>query len=431
MSPRKVSLRPSQVEVCRLGLRTLIFSTHSSSRYSVAALIGAVETHPGLLDIQVEAPLEVSHAQIASALKMGDVVIAHSVMSTQLDRVYAEVKSVRNRFGEDVKFVGGGAHASARPEDLLQHGFDYVVIGEGERTFPELLLSLMEDRDPASIRGVVGQTSTEFPKPKDLPMVNLDDCAPFALGKNIVGPVEVTRGCPFACKFCATPYLSGGRVRHRSVDSIIHWLERAVAERGFERTWFLSPNALCYGGRGRHAVPEKLEDLLKRATAVEGLEEVFFGSFPSEVRPEFVTRQLLDTMRGYVANKTLQIGLQTGSNRILKLINRHHTVEDGMMAIIAALDTGFVPHIDMIFGLPGETVEERQSSIDMCHTLVEMGAKIHGHVFMPLPGSAYENMPPGRLDTESRRRLGELSRRKSMTGSWGAQEKWAEDLSSQ
>jgi len=99
-----------------------------------------------------------------------------------------------------------------------------------------------------------------------------------------------------------------------------------------------------------------------------------------------------------------------------------------MRAIRIALDSGFVPHVDMIFGLPGETKKELHDSIELCYTLVEMGAKTHGHVFMPLPGSAYEEMPPGKLDPESRRRLGELSRRKEMTGAWSTQEELAEFL---
>jgi radical SAM superfamily enzyme YgiQ (UPF0313 family) len=135
-------------------------------------------------------------------------------------------------------------------------------------------------------------------------------------------------------------------------------------------------------------------------------------------------------MKSYVANKTLQIGLQSSSNRILKLTNRHHTVEDGLEAINAALDCGFIPHVDMIFGLPGETKKELHESIDLCHSLAEMGAKTHGHVFMPLPGSAYENEAPGRLDSESRKLLGELSRKKLLTGSWSTQESMAESLSS-
>jgi radical SAM superfamily enzyme YgiQ (UPF0313 family) len=175
---------------------------------------------------------------------------------------------------------------------------------------------------------------------------------------------------------------------------------------------------------------DKLERLLKAVTKIEGLEEVFFGSFPSEVRPEFVTRPILEMMKSYVANRTLQIGLQSSSNRILKLSNRHHTVEEGMDAINAALDCDFIPHVDMIFGLPGETKEELHESIELCHSLAEMGAKTHGHVFMPLPGSAYENEAPGRLDSESRKLLGELSRKKLLTGSWSTQESMAENLSS-
>ena len=80
-------------------------------------------------------------------------------------------------------------------------------------------------------------------------------------------------------------------------DSVVKWLKLAVEKRGFKRTWFLSPNALCYGGKGRKAVPEKLEQLLQGVTSINGLDEVFFGAFPSEVRPEFVTKDLLKMMR--------------------------------------------------------------------------------------------------------------------------------------
>ena len=409
---------------------TLIFSAHSTSRYSLAALVGAVETDHRLSELAIEAPIEVTNKIIRRGAAKGPTVLAYSVMSTQTDRIYGEVKSVRDTFGNSVTIIGGGAHASARPMELLENGFDYVVVGEGEKTFPELLVCLMNDESPVEIPGVVDRSTTEYPRPRDLEPINLDAYPPFALGKNIVGPVEVTRGCPFSCKFCCTPFLTGGRVRNRSVDSIIHWLTRAVEVSGFDRTWFLSPNALSYGGRGRKAEPEKLEKLLRAVTRVEGLEEVFFGSFPSEVRPEFVTKSTLEIMREYVANKTLQIGLQSSSNRVLKLANRHHTVEEGLTAIEVALDCGFVPHVDMIFGLPGETRRELHKSIDLCYSLAEMGVKTHGHVFMPLPGSAFEDQAPGRLDSESRKLLGELSRKKLLTGSWSTQESWAEALSS-
>ncbi len=411
-------------------LTTLIFRAHSSSRYSLAALVGTIETDHRLSELAIEAPTELSTNTIRKCIAQGHTILAHSVMSTQTDRVYKEVREVREKFGNSVTIIGGGPHGSARPLELLENGFDYVVVGEGEKTFPELLWYLMNDKDPFEIPGVVGEASQDCPVPRDLEPVNLDIYPPFALGMNIVGPIEVTRGCPYSCKFCCTPFLTGGRVRNRSIDSIVHWLNRAVINSGFDRTWFLSPNALSYGGHGRTVEEDKLESLLKATSKVEGLKEVFFGSFPSEVRPEFVTRPILEMMKGYVANKTLQIGLQSSSNRLLKLTNRHHTVEDGLEAINTALNCGFIPHVDMIFGLPGETKKELRESIDLCYTLAEIGAKTHGHVFMPLPGSAYENEAPGRLDSESRKLLGELSRKKLLTGSWSTQESMAENLSS-
>jgi len=349
-------------------------------------------------------------------------------MSTQTERIFEEVRRIREKFGKQVTIVGGGPHASARPKDLFLSGFDYAVIGEGENTFPELVDALLSGKDPLKIQGVVGRSSEIWPRPQEIPIVDLDKYPPFAIGMNIVGPIEITRGCPFKCKFCCTPFLTGCKVRHRSVASVIKWLTAAVEKSGFTRAWFLSPNALSYGGKGMRAEPEKLESLLRESTKVEGLDEMFFGSFPSEVRPEFVTQPILEMLRSYVANTSVQIGLQSSSDRVLSLANRHHTVEQGMRAVRIALDSDFTPHVDMIFGLPGETKKELRDSIELCYTLVEMGAKTHGHVFMPLPGSVYEEMPPGELDSESRRRLGELSRRKEMTGSWSAQERLAEFL---
>ncbi|MHA1771402.1 MAG: TIGR04013 family B12-binding domain/radical SAM domain-containing protein [Candidatus Thorarchaeota archaeon] len=413
-----------------MDVRTLLFRFHPQSRYSIAALTGAIEIDQRLVDLEIHAPLELPDALIVNSLEKGGVIIAHSVMSTQLKRVVKECQHIRNRFGNRVLLVAGGPHASARPKELLKIGFDYVVIGEGEKTFPELLYHLMNGKDPSGIEGLVTKESTEIPSPRERNKIKLDEFPPFALKHNLLGPIEVTRGCPFKCKFCSTPFLSGGIVRHRSVENIIHWLSRAVSERGFKRTWFLSPNALSYGGHGGRAEPEKLEKLLKKTTAIDGLEEVFFGAFPSEVRPEFVSNKILRMMREYVANHTLQIGIQSGSDRVLEISNRHHSVEDGLNAANIALANGFTPHIDMIFGLPGETIADRHASLEICYQLIDMGAKIHAHVFMPLPGSAFENEKPGILDQETRRQLGDLARRHLLTGSWSHQEILGKELAS-
>jgi B12-binding domain/radical SAM domain protein len=411
-----------------LSSHSLVFRTHNISRYSVPALLGAIEVDDRLTELEVTAPLDLALNDLEKQVKTKQVILAYSIMSTQRDTILSEVKKVRTRLGNRVTIIGGGAHASARPDDVLAAGFDYVLIGEGEQSFPDFLKCFIDSEDPHGIPGLVSNNRKEFPTPDSFDKVNLNDFPPFALNLNVVGPVEVTRGCPFNCKFCATPFLTGGKVRHRNVEPIVHWLKRAVDERGFKRTWFLSPNALCYGGKGRKTEIEKLQTLLKATTAIDGLEEVFFGAFPSEVRPEFVTRDVLRMMREYVANKTIQIGLQAGSERILKISNRHHTVSDGLNAINIALEVGFIPHVDMIFGLPGERDDDVRKSLEICQLILDANAKIHAHVFMPLPGSEFENMPAGALNQQTRHMLGEMARKGHLTGSWSHQERLGSDL---
>ncbi len=411
-----------------LTKNTLVFRAHSSSRYSVAALLGAIEIDERLTNLDVKAPINDYQDVISNSIRHGVCIVAYSVMSTQTHRVQHEVSVLRQEYGKQLILVGGGPHASARPRDLLNWGFDYVIIGEGERTFPDLVHRLVTRDDPAGIEGVVSNIRENYPRPKDLSQIKLDNYPPFAIEMNVVGPIEVTRGCPFSCKFCCTPYLTGGRVRHRSIENVLYWVDRAVRERGFRRTWFLSPNALCYGGHGRSVELDKLERLVRGVSGINGLEEVYFGAFPSEVRPEFVSKKALEILRQYVANKTIQIGVQSGSDKVLEISNRHHTVAEGINGVQVALECGFIPHVDIIFGLPGEREDDLRASIDLCYELVDMGAKVHGHVFMPLPGSAFENMPPGRLDEESRKHLGELSRKGVLTGSWAQQEILADEL---
>ena len=134
---------------------TLIFRAHSSSRYSVAALAGVIETDPRLIDLSIKAPIEHSLKSIQKSTEWGPTILAHSVMSTQTERVYKEIRELRKSIGKSVTIIGGGAHASVRPSELLENGFDYVVVGEGEKTFPELLWHLINDKDPHEIQGVV------------------------------------------------------------------------------------------------------------------------------------------------------------------------------------------------------------------------------------------------------------------------------------
>ena len=85
-----------------MASHTLVFRAHSSSRYSIAALAGVIETDPRLVDLDIKAPIEHSLKSLQKIVSQGPTIIAHSVMSTQTDRVYREVKELREEVGANI-----------------------------------------------------------------------------------------------------------------------------------------------------------------------------------------------------------------------------------------------------------------------------------------------------------------------------------------
>ena len=98
--------------------------------------------------------------------------------------------------------------------------------------------------------------------------------------------LEITRGCVFSCRFCQTPFMFSARFRHRSVENV-RWHVDRMRERGLRDVRFITPTALSYGSQTEEPDLAAVEELL--AGCREGIGpngRVFFGSFPSEIRPE-------------------------------------------------------------------------------------------------------------------------------------------------
>ncbi|MHA1840089.1 MAG: TIGR04013 family B12-binding domain/radical SAM domain-containing protein, partial [Candidatus Ranarchaeia archaeon] len=251
---------------------------------------------------------------------------------------------------------------------------------------------------------------------------------PFAPRHALFGPFEISRGCPGSCKYCQVTPLFGNRMRHRSVDRLLIAAKQAVTMR-YQRLWFLSPNAFAYGSRdGVSPNPNETSKLLESLSEIPGLSQIYFGTFPSEVRPDSVTMEMLEIVKQYAANSHIVIGAQTGSNRLLKHIGRGHSVEDILNAVSLLTDAGLTGDFDFIFGLPTENHEDQLNTIDLIQSIVKAGHRIHAHAFLPLPGTIFEKEQPGHVDPLTRRLLGNLTRKKQAYGSWSHQIYLAEQL---
>lgn len=334
-------------------------------------------------------------------------IMIYSFTTRQAAKVFREVKSA----GTDSIFIAGGPHPSGAPEETLEY-FDYIVIGEGEETLPELVKVIQERENPGKIFGIAfrdPRTNKVVITPKR-PYVDLDSYPCFDPEK-LRAPIEISRGCPWGCKYCQTPRLFGKEVRHRSIDSIVKNAEY------YNDLRFIASNALGYGSDGIHPRFDKVEKLLSALHKLPD-KNIYFGTFPSEVRPEFVTDESAELVRKYCANDSLSLGAQSGSDRILKEIRRGHTVEDSISAVECCLEHEITPAVDFIFGLPTETEEDQEKSLDLVRWICKKGGTVRAHYMTPLPGTPYASAVPAEVTDRVRRELGKLALGGKLTGYW-------------
>jgi B12-binding domain/radical SAM domain protein len=313
--------------------------------------------------------------------------------------------------GTDSIFIAGGPHPSGVPEETLEY-FDYVVLGEGEETLPELVKVLQEGKDPEKVKGIAYRdsgTGKVVITPKR-PYVNLDTYPCFNPEK-LRAPIEISRGCPWGCKYCQTPRLFGKEIRHRSIDSILR------NARYYNDLRFIASNAFAYGSDGIHPRFDKVEKLLSALHEIPD-KKIFFGTFPSEVRPEFVTNESAELVRKYCANDSLSLGAQSGSDRILREIRRGHTVEDSILAVECCIEHEIVPAVDFIFGLPTETEEDQEKSLELVRWICGKGGTVRAHYLTPLPGTPYSSATPAEVSARVRSELGKLALGGKLTGYW-------------
>ncbi|TEU14620.1 MAG: radical SAM protein, partial [Anaerolineales bacterium] len=247
----------------------LIFVRTYYNANSVAALTGALEADRRFSDLAIyflwdDADLV---RQVEELAEGGErLVVAFSFATADVPQVAEALgrlrRSLHHKGLANATLVAGGPHPSGDPEGTLEIGFDVVVVGEGERTFPDLLARLFAKDSLIDLPGLAFWDGRQVRRSGRAPMVDIDAFPPFAIRHTRFAPVEISRGCPYACAFCQTPFFMGGRMRHRSVESVTHWVREAMGA-GYSYLRFVTPDAFAYGSPdGRTPNLEAIERLL-------------------------------------------------------------------------------------------------------------------------------------------------------------------------
>lgn len=172
--------------------------------------------------------------------------------------------------------------------------------------------------------------------------------------------VNIMFGCNNFCSYCIVPYVRG-RERSRNLKDIVREIEKLV-EDGVKEVMLLGQNVNSYGKNLEE--PVTFAQLLKEIEKIEGLERIrFMTSHPKDLSDELI-EVMKDSKK---ICRHLHLPLQSGSSRILKIMNRHYDKER-YLTLVKKIKTA-MPDIslttDIIVGFPGETEEDFLETMDV------------------------------------------------------------------
>ncbi len=221
---------------------------------------------------------------------------------------------------------------------------------------------------------------------------------------NFKALVNITFGCNNFCTYCIVPYVRG-RERSRKMESILSEVRHLVAD-GVKEITFLGQNVNSYGNDLKNGL-DTFPELLRRADDIEGLERIrFMTSHPKDFSDE-----LIDVIRGgrHICHG-IHLPVQSGSNRVLKKMNRGYTREH-YLDVIARLKQA-VPDValttDIIVGFPGETEEDFLDTLDLVEQVGYDNA--FSFVYSPRPGTKAVSFEDHVTLAEKKERLARLNK---------------------
>lgn len=212
--------------------------------------------------------------------------------------------------------------------------------------FPELLMNRFESR------GMI----VDIWKDTDKIVENLPSERKYSFKSG----VNIMFGCNNFCSYCIVPYVRG-RERSREPEHIIAEIKRLVAD-GVVEVMLLGQNVNSYGKNLEE--PVTFARLLEQIEGIQGLERIrFMTSHPKDLSDELI--EVMKNSKKICGHMHLPV--QSGSSRILKIMNRHYTREH-YLEVVAKLRRA-IPDIslttDIIVGFPGETEEDFQDTLSL------------------------------------------------------------------
>lgn len=277
----------------------------------------------------------------------------------------------------EATIVLGGAGYSIFPEGALSFlGADMGIQGEGEVIFPALIDRIERG---ASLFGLPGlylpglglSRERKFSKNLDrLPLPNADLWATPSQKDELWIPVQTRRGCSLSCSYCSTGSIEGRRLRRHSPEVIIEWITRC-REAGVHQFYFVD---------NTFNLPSSYAKEICRQLIEQDLNIKWW----SILYPKHADKELVASM-ARAGCEQVSIGFESGSERILKKMNKRFTLEEVRQISEMLLGEGIRRMGFLLLGGPGETKASVEESLAFADSLqlealkITAGVRIYPH----------------------------------------------------
>lgn len=282
-----------------------------------------------------------------------------------------------------VRIILGGPQASVVDVATLEHfpAVDVVVRGEAERTLPALLEAFANDGDLRQVEGITFRRHGEIVSNPQAPLLEDLDDLPFPayhlyplIESAKFLPLELGRGCPYACSFCSTNDFFRRRFRLKTPGRVLEEMRRLEADYGIDDFDLIHDmftvdrkkvvafcEAMIASGDGFHwhcsARTDRVDEALLALMAEAGCRGIFFG-------------------------------IETGSASLQKKIKKRLDLDQARTHIRRASDAGMTSTVSLITGFPEETESDFRDTVDFfVDSLRSENASPQLHILAPLPAT--------------------------------------------
>ena len=316
------------------------------------------------------------------------------------EKLYSDIGRLK-KIRKEKKIIVAGCVAQAEDKQIIQRmpEVDLVIGPQTYHKIPDLVSKLNKK---------VKYVETDFPIENKFNLLKKrvrSEKKPSAF-------LTIQEGCDKFCTFCVVPYTRGAEYS-RTTKELIEETKQLLSQ-GVSEITLLGQNVNAYHGEGLNGGISNLADLIYELSKLAGLERIRYTTN----HPVDVNQELIDAHRDIKKLMPyIHLPIQSGSNRILKLMNRKHTCEEYIEIIekIRNARNDIALSSDFITGFPGETDKDFELTIDLVKKIKY--AQAYSFNYSPRPGTPsadYEKQIPQNIKSERLKLLQDILKQQQL-----------------